>query len=592
MLQFFIFSLILFCAAATDITPSVFGPNTDVLPAAFGDFDSDEYTDLFVLKDRSSTLEILLGGDVEPFLRESNLKCNFKNDYITSVVPGDFDGDALMDVFVTLMTKDRIGDDYTGLVGIVLWGGLNQLNCTPDFQIPMKGQPLAIDYDRNMIIDLFGVNSEGRRTYWIFNNNRTLPQSIQIPDNHTKIPVPNSHAYLDLNGDSLADLFITTLDNYEIWVGNSNGNGFAYSNFIPFPPGVNGYKNSDNIHIGQTVFQDFELEGKLDLLVPICFDSSCTNSTVFVYSDEKWHNLKINFHDGSNLWTIPDPKLGRGLPYLNTITFRSGDFNMDGYPDLLATLVLGTQYKSFFLENVECTTNCDGFSRTFIVRWSALNPYNNDTVLGVFYDFLQDGILDVILVHSKPTPTVSAFKNSLDYDANFVKIMIVTGLTNKDNPLTIGPLGKKRRTYGTNLPGPRVSYSTTTQEGNPRAAVSTQLPQSAHYSLNLPYIIFGLGRTPNFVDSLTVSVYGYHQNFPQTIPNSQMVVIPWPTNEPKKWRVQLFVTPSKLILQSVVALLGTCVFISIIIAVLYWKERREDHFERLQEAHRFHFDAM
>lgn len=71
-----------------------------------------------------------------------------------------------------------------------------------------------------------------------------------------------------------------------------------------------------------------------------------------------------------------------------------------------------------------------------------------------------------------------------------------------------------------------------------------------------------------------------------------MVVIPNLITEPLRWKVQLFVTPSKLILLSAAALTATCGLITVIIAVLYWKERREDKIEKSQEAHRFHFDAM
>lgn len=570
--------------SASDITGAVFGKDTDYLPAAFGDFNSDEYTDLFVLRDMAQTLEILLGQDVEPFLRPAGLRCKFQNK-ITSVVPGDFDGDALMDVMVTLGQPNGKYNVH------IIWGGLNYLNCSHEEKpiITVTGQPLAIDCDQNMIIDLFGVDENEERTIWIFNNNRTTPTALRMAKetNNAAIKIPHSNAFLDLDKDSFADLYITTDKNFEIWSG-TNICFFHPQKEIEFPPGV---KSSNQL--GQTVFQDFELEGKIDHLVPVCFNEDCSNSTLYIYSSNKWHNLKLNMHDGSNAWSFVSPS--SVLPYINTITLRPGDFNMDGYPDLLATLKLGDQYKSFFLENIECTSNCDGYARTFAVRWNALSPYNNETLLGVFYDFMQDGILDVIFVHYNKYPNVynvSAFQNSLDYDANFVKVMVVTGLTNKEQPLTIGPLGKKRRTYGTNLPGPRVSYQTTTQEGKPRAGAAVQIPQSAHFSLHLPYTIFGLGRTPNFVDSLTVGVYGNHRVWTQLIPNSQMVIIPWPTDDPSQWRVQLFVTPSKLIFQSIVALLGTCVLILIIIGVLYWKERREDHFEKLQEAHKFHFDAM
>lgn len=71
-----------------------------------------------------------------------------------------------------------------------------------------------------------------------------------------------------------------------------------------------------------------------------------------------------------------------------------------------------------------------------------------------------------------------------------------------------------------------------------------------------------------------------------------MIVVPSPLDEPAKWKVQLFVTPSKLIVMSVITLGATCIIIMLIILGLYIKEKREDKIERLQEAHRFHFDAM
>ena len=170
--------------------------------------------------------------------------------------------------------------------------------------------------------------------------------------------------------------------------------------------------------------------------------------------------------------------------------------------------------------------------------------------------------------------------------------MVVTGLTNSKYEMLPSRLGKKSRTFGTNLPGPKVSYVTTTQDGFPRQGIATQLPQSAYYSLYLPYTIFGLGRTPNFVDELTVSVLNETRSWTQIIPNSQMVVIPNPINDPSRWNAKLFVTPSRLIFQSAAALAWTCLLILVIIGVLYFKERQEDRIEKRQEAHKFHFDAM
>lgn len=570
--------------SADDATSQVFGDRTDGLPAAFGDFNSDELTDMFVIQD-TNTLQILLGSDKEPTMHAApDLKCKFDR-HLTSVVPGDFDGDALMDVMVTLMDQN---DSYHI---VILWGDKEKIKCNQDTLFKTTGQPLAIDYNKDMIIDLFGLDENKARSFWVFNGNGTfVKKPMREVDGFKNVTrYPHSHAFLDLNDDDLADLYITTEENFEIWYGNKESlEGYSPNKTIPFPVP----KSAQN-RIGQTVFLDLELKGELDHVLPVCFDPSCTDSRIFVRSNNTWHDLQIDFKEPgtANTWHFAATA---NHPYTETITLRPGDFNMDGYPDLMVTLVSEKNIKSFFLENVGCKSlGCSRFSRTFEVQWTRFGSFNNNTVLGVFYDFHQDGVLDIIFVQNKGKMyNVSAFVNPDKYDANFVKVMVVTGLTNPTRPLIAGPLRKFARSYGTNLPGPKVLYETTTQEGDPRKAVATQMPQSAHFSLNLPYVIFGLGRTPNFIDTLTVQVYGKDRDWTQLIPNSQMVVIPYPITEPYKWKVQLFVTPSKLIVQSVLALLATCIVISFIIAALYWKERKEDHLEKLQEAHRFHFDAM
>lgn len=588
-------------ATAGDFTQNVFGYKTDFIPAAFGDFNSDEYTDLFVIKNDKTTVEILLGSDSEPLLKQDKnhkLECKFKNQ-VTSVVPGDFDGDALLDLLVTVLVNNQINSVH------ILWGNLTSLDCSNvnEGLFRLYGQPLAIDYNFDMVEDLFGEDEHRNRTFWIFFKDRSKPEAVNMLENtvsHQHLKYPHSNAFIDLNRDSMADLYLT-VDNgkYEVWHYNRENKGFELSHFIPGPSANASGKYP--VIVGQTLFMDVELDGKLDHVVPICFQPSCLDSAIYVYSRDKWFNLRVNFNDpkSAGQWGFVPPEKSSELFYFtNTITLHGGDFNMDGYPDLLATLKNGNVVKSYLLENIACEgEKCDGFPRTFNVLWTYLAPYNQGTTIGVFFDFSQNGVLDILFVHDKKTNKpnsmfVSAYKNNLDYDANFIKIMVLTGITNNNHSTVPTPLKRFRKIYGTSFPGPIIWYKTTTQDGNKRAGVAAQLPQSAYFSLQLPYTLFGLGRTPNFVDTLDVGLDGENKTWTQIIPNSQLVVIPNPLTNPKKWMAQLFVTPSKVIVQTILALLGTCALISIIIIVLWWKERREDHFEKLQEAHKFHFDAM
>ncbi|PSN58125.1 hypothetical protein C0J52_00985 [Blattella germanica] len=564
------------CTSAGDITNVVFGGTVSVKPAAFGDFNSDELTDLFVIHGSTNmTLEVMLASDQDPLLRRGH-KCLFPKDtIISSVVPGNFDGDAHMDVMVALMKKNDPSQQIH-----ILWGGGNSLDCSGSPIAKMRGQPVAFDYNQDMIVDLYGEDTDGNRTCIVFKQNRTeKPDVLTLPQGEARLRIPHSHAFIDLNGDYAADLLLSTEKGFEVHLAVDHDDKFMFNGTIKPPAGLQIKPSSGRDQIGQSLFLDLELTGKIYHLLPVCFDGFdecgvCMNSTLYAYVDGNWYNLNPEFKGSQNqmLGFFVCQHMHDVIKDTVSATLRAGDFNMDGYPDLLATLATKSDPPQvFLLENIPNKAK-GGLSRTFAVRSDALANMNNKTGLGAFYDLYQDGVLDVILYGQNK---VQAFRNTLDYDANFVKVMVLTG-----------------RERGGNIPGPRISYRTTTQEGTPRAAVTGQLPQSAHFALGLPYTIFGLGRTPNFVDTLTVGVAHKNRDWTQIIPNSQMVVIPYPLQHPSKWRAQLFITPSKMILLSVAALLGTCVLITTIIGVLYWKERREDRIERLQEAHRFHFDAI
>lgn len=404
-----------------------------------------------MLRDNFKTIEILLGSDVDHLLHESQLKCHYPKHHITSVVPGDFDGDAFMDVMFTV----KLDDEKVGV--FINWGESDKLNCSANDTEPivMLGEPLALDYNNDMIIDLFGMNVAGERVFWLFEKGRNPPKTIRLSsDEHlTRMSIPHSHAYADLNDDFYADLFIRNNENsVEIWLATEQPNQrFEYNRTIRYDaPG------SENKHYGQSIFLDMELNGNLNQLIPVCHDKDCKNSTIWIHTGEHYHDLNVNFYqdDNKTQWGFLAPN--KEEFYKRTITLRTGDFNNDGFPDLLATLEkkIGTRdppIQTFLLENIKDVNAkaTDSFKRTFAVRWNALSPFGDNTIMGSFYDFYQDGILDVILLQkngNKFKPL--AFRNTLDYDANFVKVIVLTGLKNKKPPGKETPFGAKKSNYG------------------------------------------------------------------------------------------------------------------------------------------------
>ncbi|KAM3963441.1 T-cell immunomodulatory protein [Aphomia sociella] len=561
-----IFSYVL---SSNDMTGSSFGKFTEGIIAAFGDFNSDELTDAFVIINGSSIV-VFLAYDKEPFLRPSSYACNFSNTVITSVVPGDYDGDAYMDILLTTQIQNKTSNIHEVRV---LWGGMPNLNCSDTLLVKAIsiGQPLVLDYDRDMILDLFGINTNKERVFWLFDQSRSLPREIKMGDGKFKeIKLPHSHSFIDVNYDDAADLLVTTTMDIEVWL-NNEISGFRYNNSIELLVG------HPTIY-GQALFIDVSLSGQFFLVIPVCYDIECINSTVLIYDNQQWLDLHVDFNDGKGtLWRFTPP---RNETYLNTITMRSGDYNMDGYPDILMTLspVNNNETRVFLLHNIPCDTPGCIFYRTFQVQWDNFDSFGTDVIVATFYDFYMDGVLDVIYVKKNTTTgkyTMHAFKNELEYDTNFIKVIVVTGLTNERVPVINGTLYNRKVTFGTNLPGPKIGYNTWSQEGNYRTGVCAQLSQSAYFALQLPYSIFGLDRTPNFVDTLSVGLSGYSKSWTQIIPNSQIVVIPAPPFEPSQWKAQLFVTPSKVILKSVFVLTAIIIIITGLVLYLHWKERND-----------------
>lgn len=214
-----------------------------------------------------------------------------------------------------------------------------------------------------------------------------------------------------LLSDAAPDLYLTTNDGYEIWV--SEAGSFKYDKCIPKPNGA--------AIIGQSVFIDLQLQGRLDNIVPICFDTDCNKSAIYFHDSIDWYDLNVNFTE-NNLRFVPTRK---NYPYLETITLRPGDFNLDGFTDLLATVCGRNSKKTkvILLENIKCD-NCYGFHRTFkISQIFDSNNYVNNYVMGAFYDFFQNGVLDVLLISEiNGDYEMTAFKNNLDNDAYFLKV--------------------------------------------------------------------------------------------------------------------------------------------------------------------------
>lgn len=137
-----------------------------------------------------------------------------------------------------------------------------------------------------------------------------------------------------------------------------------------------------------------------------------------------------------------------------------------------------------------------------------------------------------------------------------------------------------------------------TSFGPPKRSVQCQLPQSSHRVFHSPFVLFGLGRSPNFVDEVVLGsprwpneLNNQRHSLKQIVPNSRIVVVP-PEREGTFWQVRLYLTPSQLIIQSLLVQISVCFVLSCLAIGLHLKEQQADKRERQQQSHRFHFNAL
>ncbi|KAF7644846.1 hypothetical protein LDENG_00214670 [Lucifuga dentata] len=185
--------------ALQDVTVDLFGAENYGTVAAFGDFNSDKQTDIFIIREQSE-LVIFLADLKTPYFKP---KIYIKDvlpsgTIISSVVPGDYDGDSQMDVLLTT----RINFEKTTV--FIFWGNNQTLDLGGWLRLnkTFTDQPLVMDFNGDMIPDIFGVsNPPSTEVCYLKSRNPVCRNALSLPVN---MRVPHANAFTDLNKDFTA----------------------------------------------------------------------------------------------------------------------------------------------------------------------------------------------------------------------------------------------------------------------------------------------------------------------------------------------------------------------------------------------------
>lgn len=557
------------------------------LISAFGDFDSDRFTDVFFIADNGKSLKLLKSHEKGPELTEwPNIGCMFNetDDLITGVIPADFNGDALMDVMIITQNLSQLKQNK---MNIWIFRGdrvnlLCELTNGPLIENALS-QPLVFDYNGDMVADFIVETSECSRQLWLFspitkNYKKDCPVSLRPSNNSHIMRFPNSNAFVNLKNcqsnsiDFTTDIFISGKQKMEYWFDRG---GFSSENvvFIQYP-------DESKYLIGQSTFLDLNIDGCIEHLIVVCENTqnSYCDPQILWYRNDKYKWIKISdFRDHNNqtnlYFDVIHSVYGFDLP----ITIRSGDVDGDGYVDLITVMKssIDSKTKAVIMRNSP-DSSLPG-KRKFVLYWTSDKDIEEDVELATFLDIQENGKLDIILTtrDSNKQYNIKWIRNTFMESSCFLKVLVTSGLCHRVCP-------NEKIPYGTNQPGPFICYETSDLDGHLIRGCTTQMSQSSHFALQMPYSIFGIGETPNFVESVTASIPSGEirpvrkSRWTQIVPDAQVVLIPYPPNETAYWISKLFYTPSSIVFSTLVTLGVLCAILMVIIIILHRKEILED----------------
>ncbi|PWZ01379.1 hypothetical protein BCV70DRAFT_198810 [Testicularia cyperi] len=262
--------------------------------AAWGDWNGDQFLDAIVLDSTGTTVAVHLWDhakfafDAVPTATVRTLS----QGRITNVIAADLNYDGRLDLLLMSQDDSRYAtelrmDVYLGKADA------SGFESTP-LAVPSStlAQPISIDAYGDMQMDLLGVpfssSSSSGSDLRVWRNLLAEPSSngtaafdlIDAPLlDATKAPAcklanPHSSAFVDLNGDCLADLFLVCSGSsgltYQIWTAvkpdsSGQGSGFELASSGPLPQGT-----------GALSFGDIDRDGTIDVIFPTC-DRSGSN---------------------------------------------------------------------------------------------------------------------------------------------------------------------------------------------------------------------------------------------------------------------------------------------------------------------------
>jgi len=437
-----------------------------------------------------------------------------------------------------------------------------------------------------------------------------LSKNTEVCDGNGKyanmpFEIPNSNAFVDIDGDCLNDIIISNYDNtnkkrlLEIW------KGVFEDNEVKYCLSMNNVYEVDN-SLGLFTIVDVDRNALPDIVFPILNSSPPQILVAFniLSMSYVWTRDYCDDHPPINLSKSPNSKINKIFENFNIKTsnknnyimnihnnknfmfysdntdfpliLRFIDVNQDSYPDFVTILYdKSTKKKNLFIflsQEIEKGENKDRrfFNQNSIYNLTSNYETNYDIIVSSFFDFEDQRKMGLILYDSNGV-SLGLYNNYI-YDTYTLKSIL---LFKKDCFFCI-EYGSSQRFITTNINGDR------------RMDLSLQTPQiNVPGILSLTYAYLGIGRSNNYIENFHIisgNAYKRSDNdktYTPVIPNSQLVIYHdnIANSNSTTWEVDLVVKPTKYLYELIIVIIIVVILMTFISIRLLLKEREEDYME-------------
>ncbi|KEG10105.1 putative FG-GAP repeat protein [Trypanosoma grayi] len=304
-----------------------------------------------------------------------------------------------------------------------------------------------------------------------------------------------------------------------------------------------------------------------------CSDDGCCKRHPYGFNENASKVLLFETNRSCGIYTSAEMPLTMPSSLASPLLLRHGDYNRDGYIDLLVPSTYGPLLLTNTANSNDVPFSCSPVDGNLAKAPHEKYPAYTNAV--PFFVVLNDrGRLDIVLTyHGGEALDVAIYMNHLSsLEQNYFLISsTLNGAFNAD-------------AWGLYQPCAVHRFGWSDVSMHKRWAYATQLSRSQGHALPSPRLLFGLGRTFSYVEYYTVGIVAekralIRQWSAHLVPNSNLFLWLNPLLSPGHWRLRLYLVDSayqRLLLVVLSTALGV---IGIPIILLKWQEVRQDRRE-------------